>query len=166
MKKLLLIIPLFFLCGCEKISLDTPKEDQKPEIEETQSNQEHRLACLKDTEEVIFEAKGERVTKMTQSFYMTFSDLGIVEDMDSEQIQTIIDESLDALYKDLDFVSAKGILEQDRVKIVVEVDYTHANMEQLIEHGFAKEGAKDSLYVSFDQTKKEYKENGYSCRIE
>ena len=54
---------------------------------------------------------------MTQKFAMSFSDLGITEDMNSEQIQSKINSSLDDKYNSIEGVHVSTELkEQSRLK--------------------------------------------------
>lgn len=169
MRKLGIVALCLLMCGCARISdvidmEDTSKSDTQEEKKDTTKK---TLVCTNDNEEEItFEAKGDELQKMTQIFYMSFEDLGISSDMDTSQMEQIINDSLTKKYENLDGVDVSGTLEESRVKITVTIDYNQADMDRLIEEGLLQKGEKQNQYISFKETKKDYKENGYACSLE
>lgn len=167
MKFLFPILLCFVLCGCVRVGQNVetaPKEN--PEIIEKKDQKDKTMTCQKQDETLKFEAKGEEIHKMIQSFYMNLEELGVTKDMNHDEILVTINQTLEDMYRDLHGVDAKGEIEGDKVKITVTIDYEKADKKELMDKGLLTGGEKDSLYISFSETKKDYVNNGYSCEIE
>ena len=133
---------------------------KEPEIQEEDTTKK-TLVCTSESEETItFDAKGDEITNMAQTFYMTFDSLGITEDMDASQMEQIINDSLSQTYSDIEGVSVSGTVEDNRV------DYETADMDVLIEKGLLKEGEMENQYISLKETQNDYTDNGYACSLD
>lgn len=97
---------------------------------------------------------------------MSFTDLGINEDLDQNAIKEKINQSLNSMYQDLEGVQAVGEIVEDHVEITVTIDYTAADHEQLMEAGLLESGKVDSAYISLEETQESYEDSGYTCTIE
>ena len=164
MKKLGVLLLALTLMGCARLS-DFKEETGKSEdpLQET-SEKEKSLTCTSSNEDqLVFEARGDQIYKMTQTFAMSFEDLGINEDLDPETIQNKINDSLDSMYKELAGVSVTGEMVDDHVQITVVIDYDACDDEELIEAGLLEEGEMESQYISLNETKKSYEAGGYTC---
>ena len=158
------------LCGCVKVSDITGQKsttEEKAPVTSKQTNKKRVISCKNDSEqEVIFESKGDKISKMTQKFAMNFSDLGITEDMNSDQIQSKINASLDEKYNSIDGVHVSSELKENKVEITVEMDFSVADIDTLIEKGLLDKGEVQSNYVSLKGTQAVYKKDGYACIVE
>ena len=124
------------------------------------------IDCKNDSsQQVTFEAKGDKIQKMTQKFAMNFSDLGITEDMNSEQIQSKINSSLDDKYNSIEGVHVSTELKEQQVEVTLEMDFKTANIDTLIESGLLDKGEAQSDYVSLKKTQSAYKQEGFACMI-
>ena len=136
------------LCGCTKVSDLThqkSKSTEKAPVTVKKTNKVKVIDCKNDSsQQVTFEAKGDKIQKMTQKFTMSFSDLGITEDMNSEQIQSKINSSLD-------------------VEVTLEMDFKTANIDMLIENNLLDKGEAQSDYVSLKKTQNAFKKEGFAC---
>lgn len=154
--------------GCARLSdVDESflKETEEPEVEKDETPVV--MKCDSETQgSLTFESKGDQIQKMTQSFSMSFADLGINEDLDQNTIKEKINQSLDSMYQDLEGVQAVGEIVEDHVEITVTIDYTAADHEQLMEAGLLESGKVDSAYISLEETQESYEDSGYTCTIE
>ena len=155
------------LSGCAKVSDFThqsPKTEEKAPVTEKKTNTKKVISCKNDSQQgVTFEAKWDKIQKMTQVFSMSFSDLGITDDMNSEQIQSKINSSLDEKYNSIEGVHVSTALKDNNVEVTVEIDFNKANMDTLIDKGLLDKGEVQSTYVSLKKSQKDYKSNGYAC---
>ena len=171
MRILTVLTLLFMLSGCMRIDevIDTPNNsssNKEPEIQEKDNTKKTMICTTENEEEIVFEAKGDQIHSLTHTFYMTFESLGITEDMDVSQMEQIINDSLAKSYADIDGLDVIGTLEENRVKVVVTIDYDIADIDVLIEKGLLQEGEMENQYISLKMTKKDYTNNGYACSIE
>lgn len=169
MRKFLMLGLCLFLAGCMRINEILPTEDEKGKSEEPiveEDTEEKSAVCSNDKEEISFDAKGDELLKMEQVFYMSFEDLGIKDDMDTSQMEQKINERISSSYADINGVDAVGSIEDNRVKITVTIDYTVADIDELIEEGLLHEGEVETQYISFKETTDDYKNNGYVCEID
>ena len=154
--------------GCARLSdVDESflKETEEPEVEKDETPVV--MKCDSETQgSLTFESKEDQIQKMTQSFSMSFTDLGINEDLDQNAIKEKINQSLDSMYQDLEGVQAVGEIVEDHVEITVTIDYTAADHEQLMEAGLLESGKVDSAYISLEETQESYEDSGYTCTIE
>lgn len=154
--------------GCARLSdVDESflKETEEPEVEKDETPVV--MKCDSEMQgSLTFESKGDQIQKMTQSFSMSFTDLGINEDLDQNAIKEKINQSLDSMYQDLEGVQAVGEIVGDHVEITVTIDYTAADHEQLMEAGLLESGKVDSAYISLEETQESYEDSGYTCTIE
>lgn len=170
-KSLGLLMAGLMLVGCARLSdLDEgflKSKDEDTSQEQTQEEKKVTMKCSnEDQGSLTFEAKGDQIEKMTQTFSMSFEELGIREDLDATTIQDKINQSLDTMYQHLDGVQVSGQMQDDQVEITITVDYTVADQDQLIEAGLLQSGEIDSTYVSLEQTQESYEDSGYTCAIE
>ena len=100
---------------------------------------------------------------MTQKFTMSFSDLGITEDMNSEQIQSKINSSLDDKYNSIEGVHVSTQLKDKQVEVTLEMDFKTANIDMLIENNLLDKGEAQSDYVSLKKTQNTFKKEGFAC---
>lgn len=96
---------------------------------------------------------------------MSFSDLGITEDMNSEQIQFKINSSLDDKYNSIEGVHVSTELNEQQVEVTLEMDFKAANIDTMIESGLLDKGEAQSDYVSLKKTQSAYKQEGFACMI-
>ena len=157
------------LCGCAKVSDLThqkSKSTEKAPVTVKKANKIKVIDCKNDSsQQVTFEAKGDKIQKMTQKFAMSFSDLGITEDMNSEQIQSKINSSLDDKYNSIEGVHVSTELKEQQVEVTLEMDFKTANIDTLIESGLLDKGEAQSDYVSLKKTQSAYKQEGFACMI-
>ena len=171
MRILKILTMILMFSGCMRIDevIDTGNQSsssKEPEIQEEDITKK-TLVCTSESEETItFDAKGDEITNMTQTFYMTFDSLGITEDMDASQMEQIINDSLSQTYSDIEGVSVSGTVEDNRVKVTVNIDYETADMDVLIEKGLLKEGEMENQYISLKETQNDYTDNGYACSLD
>ena len=114
------------MTGCARLSdVDESflKETKEPEVE--QDDTPAVMQCDSETQGTLtFEAKGDQIQNMTQTFSMSFADLGISEDLDQNAIKEKINQSLESMYQDLEGVQAVGEIVEGHVEITVTIDYT------------------------------------------
>ena len=162
-----LLCACLLLCGCTKVSDLThqkSKSTEKAPVKKT--NKVKVIDCKNDSsQQVTFEAKGDKIQKMTQKFAMSFSDLGITEDMNSEQIQSKINSSLDDKYNSIEGVHVSTELKEQQVEVTLEMNFKTANIDTLIESGLLDKGEAQSDYVSLKKTQSAYKQEGFACMI-
>ena len=135
------------LCGCTKVSDLTHQKSKSTE---------KAPVTVKKT-------KGDKIQKMTQKFTMSFSDLGITEDMNSEQIQSKINSSLDDKYNSIEGVHVSTQLKDKQVEVTLEMDFKTANIDMLIENNLLDKGEAQSDYVSLKKTQNAFKKEGFAC---
>ena len=63
-------------------------------------------------------------------------------------------------------MSVSGAVEDNRVKVTVNIDYETADMDVLIEKGLLKEGEMENQYISLKETQNDYTDNGYACSLD
>ena len=133
-----LLCASLLLCGCAKVSDLTEQKSKSPEKAPTTTKKTNKIKvidCKNDSsQQVTFETKGDKIQKMTQKFTMSFSDLGITEDMNSEQIQSKINSSLDDKYNSIEGVHVSTQLSDQQVEVTLEMDFKKANIDTLIEN--------------------------------
>lgn len=155
------------LCGCTKLSDITDqktKSANKAPVTTKKVNKTTVIDCKNDSsQQVTFEAKGDKIQKMTQVFVMNFSDLGITDDMNSEQIQSKINSSLDEKYNSIEGVHVSTQLKEEQVEVTVEMNFKTADIDTLIENGLLDKGEAQSDYVSLKKTQNVFKNEGYAC---
>ena len=160
-----LLCACLLLCGCTKVSDLThqkSKSTEKAPVTVKKANKIKVIDCKNDSsQQVTFEAKGDKIQKMTQKFAMSFSDLGITEDMNSEQINS----SLDDKYNSIEGVHVSTELKEQQVEVTLEMDFKTANIDTLIESGLLDKGEAQSDYVSLKKTQSAYKQEGFACMI-
>lgn len=159
------------MSGCTKISditNDKTTTDQSaPVIEKKTDTKSYVLVCDNDSnEEVTFEAKGDIIKKMTQTFDMSFEDLGISDDLDSNAIKDKINASLDEKYNSLEGVQISSEIQDKSVHVTIEINFDDADLDALVENGLLDKGEIKSSYVSLAKTKKDYKASGYACKTQ
>lgn len=135
---------MFFLvglCGCSRVNETSSSMNGsgQPAVEEEDTNQ-HTLDCTNDSDSMSLQSQGDHVEYQTQTFYMTFEELGIGEGMSSEDMMNAINSSLARSYDALQGVDAVGSLEDNRVKVTVTIDYKKADIQALINAGLLHEG--------------------------
>ena len=162
-----LLCACLLLCGCTKVSDLThqkSKSTEKAPVTVKKTNKVKVIDCKNDSsQQVTFEATGDKIQKMTQKFAMSFSDLGITEDMNSEQIQSKINSSLDDKYNSIEGVHTE--LKEQQVEVTLEMNFKTANIDTLIESGLLDKGEAQSDYVSLKKTQSAYKQEGFACMI-
>lgn len=162
-----LLCASLLLCGCAKVSDLTEQKSKSPEKAPATTKKTNKIKvidCKNDSsQQVTFETKGDKIQKMTQKFTMSFSDLGITEDMNSEQIQSKINSSLDDKYNSIEGVHVSTQLSDQQVEVTLEMDFKKANIDTLIENKLLDEGEAQSDYVSLKKTHNVFKNEGYAC---
>lgn len=171
MKIKCILLAGLMLSGCTKISdLTNEKsatEQSAPVLEKKTDTKSYVLVCDNDSsEEVTFEAKGDQINKMTQTFDMSFEELGIDDDLDSNAIKDKINASLDEKYNSLEGVQITSEIQEQKVHVTIEIDFEQADLDALVEKGLLDKGEIKSSYVSLAKTKKDYKANGYACKTQ
>ena len=96
---------------------------------------------------------------------MSFSDLGITEDMNSEQIQSKINSSLDDKYNSIEGVHVSTELKEQQVEVTLEMNFKTANIDTLIESVLLDKGESKSYLVRLKKTQSAYKQEGFACMI-
>lgn len=164
-----LLCACLLLCGCTKVSDLThqkSKSTEKAPVTVKKTNKVKVIDCKNDSsQQVTFEVTGDKIQKMTQKFAMSFSDLGITEDMNSEQIQSKINSSLDDKYNSIEGVHVSTELKEQQVEVTLEMNFKTANIDTLIESGLLDKGEAQSDYVSLKKTQSAYKQEGFACMI-
>ena len=162
-----LLCASLLLCGCAKVSDLTEQKSKSPEKAPATTKKTNKIKvidCKNDSsQQVTFETKGDKIQKMTQKFTMSFSDLGITEDMNSEQIQSKINSSLDDKYNSIEGVHVSTQLSDQQVEVTLEMDFKKANIDTLIENKLLDEGEAQSDYVSLKKAQNVFKNEGYAC---
>ena len=162
-----LLCASLLLCGCAKVSDLTEQKSKSPEKAPATTKKTNKIKvidCKNDSsQQVTFETKGDKIQKMTQKFTMSFSDLGITDDMNSEQIQAKINSSLDEKYNSIEGVHVSTQLKEEQVEVTVEMNFKTADIDTLIENGLLDKGEAKSDYVSLKKTQNVYKTEGFAC---
>lgn len=167
MKRIVCMFFLVGLCGCSRVNETSSSMNGsgQPAVEEEDTNQ-HTLDCTNDSDSMSLQSQGDHVEYQTQTFYMTFEELGIGEGMSSEDMMNAINSSLARSYDALQGVDAVGSLEDNKVKVTVTIDYKKADIQALINAGLLHEGEVDTKYVSLGKTQSQLEQEGYSCTIQ
>lgn len=93
---------------------------------------------------LLLKQKGIKFKDDTK-FTMGFSDLGITEDMNSEQIQSKINSSLDDKYNSIEGVHVSTQLKDKQVEVTLEMDFKTANIDMLIENNLLDKGKPNRI---------------------
>ena len=168
MKLFMICICALSLSGCARLS-DFEKKDEKVETvkeTETEESKESIVNCANDGMMVRLEAQDDKVNKFTQTFYMSLEELKIDKNKKEEEIQELVQNAVQKLYQEFLGVNVTANYEDNRVKIVVEVDYEVANLDALVDAGLLNKGEVESQYVSLEMTKKDLESQGFACEIE
>ncbi|MBP3852577.1 MAG: DUF1307 domain-containing protein [Erysipelotrichaceae bacterium] len=169
MKKFLIgVSVLTLMSGCTRLSdimENDPKE--KPVAKAEKDTKEKTVECVNSDQKVTttFEAKGDKIKKMKQVFFLTNSDLGITDEMNKETIQTKINDTLKEKYQGLEGVTVTGKVIDKEVEVTVEIDYEVADKDALIEAGLLDQGEKQNTSISLQKTQGVFEENGYACEV-
>ena len=107
MKRIVCMFFLVGLCGCSRVNETSSSMNGsgQPAVEEEDTNQ-HTLDCTNDADSMSLQSQGDHVEYQTQTFYMTFEELGIGEGMSSEDMMNAINSSLARSYDALQGVDA------------------------------------------------------------
>ena len=163
MKYIKCLVLLFLLAGCTRINEATKKESSKEEVREN----EQTVSCVNDeNQELLLFSKGDEIQQLQQSFVIGFEDAGIKEDMDKDEILSKIKASLDEEYQGIKGISVEESLVENGVLVQVMIDYTVADLNDLIDKGFVVKGERDSQYISLKESVESYTEKGYACELQ
>lgn len=168
MKKLLLIGLLVITSGCAKIQeIVNNDTTQEPKTEEQEDTSEKTLSCSNEAgESAVFHAKGDEIQRMTQTTFLSYEELGINGDeVNKEAIQERINQGITDKYQGLAGVSVMSTMGEERIEITVDIDYTVADQQALIDAGLLDEGERQNQYVSLKKTEEVYKQN-FACEIQ
>lgn len=169
MRKAIVIGMCLLMMGCVRIDEvigakpSEPKETKEPELQDEDTKQRIFVCTNEAKEEITFEAVGDQLKTMNQVFYMDFADVGITENMDKDQMEKAINDSLSRSYGEIEGVDVHGALEESHVKITIHIDYEKADANVLIQEGLLHEGEKETQYISLRSTLEDYDGNGYAC---
>ena len=166
MKFLFVCMLILSLSGCTRIQdLMSDKEEIEvvSQVEEKIKNK--NFNCFRDDETVLLKTAEDRVNTYEQTFYMDLKDLAIPEGLKDEEIQDLIDDAVNEMYKEFLGVQVQGVHEKERVKIIVEINFEVADIDALVEEGLLDKGEIESQYVSLKKTKKELESQGYVCEV-
>ena len=135
------------LCGCTKVSDLThqkSKSTEKAPVTVKKTNKVKVIDCKNDSsQQVTFEAKGDKIQKMTQKFTMS--------------------SSLDDKYNSIEGVHVSTQLKDKQVEVTLEMDFKTANIDMLIENNLLDKGEAQSDYVSLKKTQNAFKKEGFAC---
>ncbi len=161
MKRLVFAIFTICLLGCTRVSDLVEKE--KPE-----EKQEHRVVCTNEGGNIIeFKAENDDVTEITETFFQSYEELGVTEQMVPEEINEKISSQLAQKYEPIGGVSFEVVSEEDRAKIVMTIDCKKANVEKLVEFGILSEGEEGSGAISLETLKNGLEQDeAYGCEIQ
>ena len=168
MKKLGLIALLLLVSGCSKvdeiINNDTTAD---PVVEETKDTTGKTLVCKNEEGgSVTFKAKGDQIQSMKQTSFITYEQLGIdPNSVNKDVIQERINQAITEKYQGITGIGVVGQMVEDKIEIIVEIDYTIADKQALIDAGLLDEGEKDNEYISLNKTQEVYKQT-YACEFE
>ena len=168
MKKLFLIGLLMMSTGCAKISeIMNNDTSQEPDTHDTTDTKEKTLTCTNEAgESVIFHAKGDEIHSMKQTTFISYEELGInPAEVNKDAIQEKINQGITDKYQGLAGVGVIGQMAEDKVEVIVEIDYDQADPQALIDAGLLDKGEKDSQYISLEKTQSVYSQN-YACSFE
>lgn len=167
MRKTGILLLAVVLCGCARLSDFTKETDRSERETKKEDTSPAMMTCTGEKNDtLIFEAKGDQIQKLTQKFTMSFSELGISEELDAQSVQNKINESLSAMYQDIKGIEVSGVMKEDHVEITLVIDYAAANDQQLIDAGLLQEGKRDSEHISLKQSQENYEKSGYTCTVE
>ncbi len=156
------------MSGCarigEMINNDTTK---KPDMTNETTKGSKPVSCSNDQgDSVLLESDDDTLTKMTHVFTMSLEEIGVAEGTSTEEIQEKVNTTLLEQYVPIQGVDASSEISEDKVVITISIDFTQANMDDLVANGLIDEGEKDNQYVSLSKTQKDYSKSGYVCEIE
>ena len=146
MKKLVVLLCALCLVGCsgkeaEKITKVCTMESDGMKVTNT------------------LEAEDDKVVKQTAESSVDFSDLDATE----ADIKDVMDE-LASGYDDLKGVQYSYTIDGTTVNDKTIVDYTQADLDQLLEMGILESEEESVGYVSLEQTVKSLEDMGFTCK--
>lgn len=169
MRKTILLCGLLLLTGCAQIKnikdIATNDTSKKPVSAVEKDTKEKTVICTgSDNEQVTLTSKGDKLQSMTDVINTSEQDMGIDGSQDSQTVQDAINTSLADKYNSIEGVSASGALKDDgNVQVTIQIDFSKANKQDLINAGLLQQGEKDSDVISLKETQKAYTSNGYAC---
>lgn len=169
MKRLIAGFCVFLLCGCVRVNQieDATSKQETPQVQKENKDKKQVVTCHESASSNIkFTASGDEITSLEKRFDVSLEDLGVTESLDPNKIQDTINERLVSLYENTDGVEASSSIEGSVAHVLIEIDFSKADMSKLIEEGLLNEGQRESQYVSLDQSIELYESNGYVCDIE
>lgn len=161
MKRLLFVLLGLCLIGCTRIS--DVVDQEKPEEKVAQ-----HVVCTNEGGNIIeFKAENDDVTEITETFFQSYEELGVTEQMDPAQINEKISSGLAQKYEEIGGVTFDVVSEEGRAKIVMTIDCTKANIEKLVEFGILENGEEGAGAISLESLKSGLEQDGaYGCEIQ
>lgn len=156
MKRFVLMALICVLGACSRIG---SMDQETKEVKNTTMN-----CTSQNKEEYSFFAQGDEIKSMQEVFYMSFEEIGVDAQQDTEHIKNDINEKLSAKYASIPGVSA--IVDEvvdNQIKVIFMIDFNVADMNQLVESGIIDESEGQNHYVSLEKTKETHEKNGFAC---
>ncbi len=169
MRKILFIAGLVLLSGCSSVQSIINNDTTKDPTKETKKKivKEVTVSCQNDGETTMtLVAKGDQLTSLKQVSYVSYSDMGIEisDEMNKDTIQEKVNEALNEKYKYVDGLHIVGNLMNDKVEITMTIDFTKADLDELVDNGLLNQAEKENDKVSLKKTMQAYTDNGYACQ--
>ena len=165
MKKIIVLLCAFCLCGCARLSSLSPEESEKKEEQKAEENV--TLQCTKGEESVTLDATGDKVSHCVQVLFLSFEDLGVdKETVDPEKLSQAVQKAVEKKYNGIEGVSAESSVEEERVRIAITIDYDVADLNALVEAKLLNKNDVQVHYMSLDATQKDLEKQGYACSVQ
>ena len=159
----MLVLSLFGCTRAQDLMSDKEENEAVGQVEEKVKNK--NFNCFRDDETVLLKTADDRVNVYEHTFHMDLKNLAIPEGLDEVEVQNLIDDAVNEMYKEFLGVQVQGVHEKERVKIIVEINFEVADIDALVEEGLLDKGEIESQYVSLKKTKKELESQGYACEV-
>lgn len=88
----------------------------------------------------------------------------ISDGMNKDTIQEKVNDALNEKYKYVDGLTVVGNLMDDKVEITMTIDFTQADLDELVDNGLLDQAEKENDKVSLKKTIQAYTDNGYACQ--
>lgn len=161
MKRLFIVLLGICLIGCTRVS-DLSEE------EKTDTKEEQLVVCTNEGGNIIeFKAVNDDVVEIKETFFQSYEELGLTEQMVPEEINAKISSQLAQKYEEVGGVSFDVISEEGQARIVMTIDCTKANVQKLVEFGILTEGEKGAGAISLETLKSGLEQDeAYGCQIQ
>lgn len=169
MRKILFIAGLVLLSGCSSVQSILNNDINKDPTKETKKKNIKKInySCQGEGDTTLtLASKGDQLTSMKQVSYLSYSDMGIEisDGMNKDTIQEKVNDALNEKYKYVDGLTVVGNLMDDKVEITMTIDFTQADLDELVDNGLLDQAEKENDKVSLKKTIQAYTDNGYACQ--